>query len=74
MSSTQAAADLEAVHARQHQVQHDQVEPPGQGQLEPLQSVVGNRDGESEIGQVQLDQVCDIPIVFDHQELLLLHA
>ena len=67
------AADREAVHVRQHDVEHDQV---GLGLAEPGQRLGAVADGLDLIalaGQVEPGELQDVILVVDHQDLLSWH-
>jgi hypothetical protein len=60
-------AGLDAVHPRQHEVQHDHLRLPRLGQLDALLAVVGGLDLEAVAFQVASDQADQRRLVVDHQ-------
>jgi hypothetical protein len=64
---TQPAADLQAVHARQHQVEDDQVVVAGLALGQRAEAVRDQAAFAVELGQLQLDEPADVRVVLDHQ-------
>ena len=58
-------ADLEAVQARQHQVQHDGVVLDGAGLIEPRRAVLGEIDDVLILAEAFQQEPADRRIVFD---------
>ena len=67
-------ADVEAVEARQHEVENDGVERPRGGELEAARPVVRQHHLEARVLQVQLHQPRQLALVLDHQNLLRRHV
>ena len=67
---TQAAADGQAVFARHHQVQHDQVHGVAQQDAVQRLAVFRHHDLEAFLGQVTAQQVADAGVVVNDQNLV----
>jgi hypothetical protein len=63
----QAAHHLQAVDARQHEVEHDEVGPPLAGHLERPLAVAGDEGGVSAALEVARDDVRDRALVVDDE-------
>ena len=61
------AADRNAIDARQHQVENDQIEGLGTGADERLLAVGHRLDLEALEAEVELDQLANVRFVFDDQ-------
>ena len=64
----QLAADLEAIHARQVEVEHDRVEVMDHGQVQPGHAVGGEVDGVAAILEVVAEVGGDVLVVFDDED------
>ena len=64
----EGGADLVAVHARQHDVEHDGVVVALVGPLQPVRPVEGDVDREAFRLQTAFDAAGQMPLVFDHQD------
>jgi len=64
----QAAANAQPVFAREHQVQHDEVDRVAGQQAAHRASVLGHPDVKPFLGQVAVEQVADAGVVVDHQD------
>ena len=62
------AADLEAVHARQHDVEQDEVERLGGEPLEAFAPVGRGRDGEARVAQADRRHLADRRVILDEQD------
>ena len=67
-AAAQLAADLEAVHLGQHQVQHDQVRVAALVLDQGLLAVGRGHDGEALLLEVQPDQLDDVALVVDDED------
>ena len=63
------AAEAQAVLSGEHQVEHDQVEPPGTERREHLPPVGGRLDPVAVHAQETGEQIADFAVVIDHQEM-----
>src|SRR5438445_374749 len=61
------AAEVEAAHARQHQVEEDEIRTGGAGSAQTRGTVRGLLDGEARGGEVVLQHVADALVVFNDQ-------
>ena len=66
-------AHLEAVEARQHQVEDDEVGPQRVAQLDAGRAVAGDLDVEALAAQPRRDGVGDRRLVLDDDDRVLLH-
>ena len=67
-AGAQAAAELKAIHARQHDVEHDQVIAAGQRQVQAAGAVVGAIDDMPSRRQVVRDVGQNVGMVFDDEQ------
>jgi hypothetical protein len=65
---TDAAAHVQAVDVREHQVQDHQIGRIGLQAFQPAEAVSGVRKGKSRLDQVFADHPGQPAIVFDHQQ------
>jgi hypothetical protein len=70
---SQDAADVEAVHLGQQQVQDDEIWPLLAGQPQGFQAIVGDEYPVAGSLQVEPDQVYDLAVVVHHQDPTLHH-
>jgi hypothetical protein len=63
------AVKREAVLARQHQIQNDQVDLPVGQRLAHLLAVAGRRHPIAVLFQEASEQVADLAVVVDHQQV-----
>ena len=68
MARAQVTADVEAVLAGQHHVEHDQVPAGPAPDSAGLLSVVNDFDFVSFLAQVQLQAQGDVRIIFDNED------
>ena len=67
LAAAQAATDLQAVHARQHHVQHHQVVAAGLRFTERGDAVVDERAVAADLAELQRHQPADVDVVLDHE-------
>ena len=67
-------ADLQPVHAREHQVEHHRVGPQRPAQLDPARPVSGGLYLEALLAQPRGDRVRDDALVLDHGDAGSLHG
>ncbi len=71
----QAPADREAVLAREHEIEHDEVVAHALQLAIHRRGVGGRIDAEALFGEIALEEVAQPQVVVDHQDLLaLLHG
>jgi hypothetical protein len=61
------AAYLDAVHPREHEVQHDEVRALGADEVKGSQSIGGNEDSEPLVLEVTAHQFDEVRLVIDHE-------
>ena len=67
LGGAQPPADLQAVQARQHQVEDDEVVVAVLGLGQAGDAVVDQAALAAQFGELQRDQTADVRIVLDHQ-------
>ena len=72
--STDAAADLEAVHLGHHHIQQHHIRLELVEFLKALFAVVGGRDLIALLGQVEPQQLADVGIVVHNEYLFVCHV
>src|SRR3546814_4034671 len=73
---SQLAADLQAIHARQVEVEHDRIEVVHHGQVQAGHAVGGEVDGVAAVFEVIAEVGGDVLVVFDEEDAhgVWLHA
>jgi hypothetical protein len=72
--AAQPAADRQAVLARQHQVEHDQVDVLARHQPVQRLAVLGQQDVETFLAQVAAQQVADAGVIVEDDDAVLAGA
>ena len=67
------AADLEAVHPRQHEVEHDEVRRLGARRRQGVLAAGHHGHVVALLVQVVLDELEDVPLVVDDEHVLSCH-
>ena len=67
VAGAQAAAEFQPLHARQHQIEDDQVPAAGRSEFVAAVSVGGQLHLAIQVAQMQRDQLGDILVIFDDQ-------
>src|SRR3546814_2551624 len=65
---SQLAADLQAIHARQVEVEHDRIEVVHHGQVQAGHAVGGEVDGVAAVFEVIAEVGGDVLVVFDDED------